>query len=150
MELRELLLGIMADLEISKNGSGHYSHADLGVLGAKLGKAAGRKKPYPPQYLVNVTNNNYGVGYNSKKLRAALEFIAAGIDGRNKLSVSHTESVVVYAEPENVKEGSIVYGSSRVCANPTCKVSFVPRIYNQAACSPDCSKELRKIKRKAK
>ena len=142
--LSQFLLAFLNDYFPGQNGQ--FSYSQLREIGRKLALLTKRKKPYTPQYLTNILNENYG-DYKSAVLTQAIMSMAVALDGRNPLSITHTKKVELFTQNGTVKPNSIILGKSKTCANPGCKISFVPRVPNANACSPDCAKQVRKLKR---
>lgn len=119
---------------------------DLQVLATKLSSYVG--KAWSWNYLTNIINNNYDHPI-SKPVLKALDLMEADIDGVPPI-VSDTVPVQTFAKPDTVKSGSVILTPSRICSNPTCKISFIPKVHNQTACGPRCARAVRRIKYRSK
>ena len=119
--------------------------ADKEVIAAKLSEVARRKKPWGRDIITAVKNG---------RLQAGREFTSAVMallrEKRGEpVPLTRGTPVQVLAVGD-IHPGSIVFGSSRVCANPACGVTFVTDIWNKRCCCPDCSKAARKARHAAR
>lgn len=71
-----------------------------------------------------------------QQFKTAIINLASMIDGA-PLFLIKGRTITVTALG-NITPGAIVYGDSRKCANISCVVHFVPRVWNQKYCSPSC------------
>jgi hypothetical protein len=114
---------------------------DLQTVSEKLSQAAGKSPPWGWRYLHNILNRKIEA---SEKMTRAIMILGAISDGVT-MTQAKGRPVQVLAVGE-IKSGSVVFGSSRICANPACALSFVSDIWNKGACSPECSKIARKLR----
>ncbi len=136
--MREIIRGLGFDpLEASPD--------DLQIVADKLSDVAGKTPAWGWRYMRNVLNRKIEA---SAAMTQAIMQLGAMQDGAPARLVKG-KAVQVYAINE-VKPGSLVFGSSRVCANPACAVTFVSDIWNKRCCSKECSRELRKAKNAAR
>lgn len=75
----------------------------------------------------------------SGKMSEAIRRMGEVIDGRTA-NLTGLVPISVLAR-EGVRPGSVVLGSSRVCANPGCGVMFVPDHPRRRYCSPECRRK---------
>ena len=119
--------------------------ADKEVIAAKLSEVARRKKPWGRDIITAVKNG---------RLQAGREFTSAVMallrEKRGEpVPLTRGTPVQVLAVGD-IHPGSIVFGSSRVCANPACGVTFVSDIWNKRCCCRDCSRTARKARHAAR
>jgi hypothetical protein len=93
------------------------------------------------RYLRNVMNGKMDP---SAKLTDAVMRLGAMIDS-TPVDVARSEQVTVMAVG-NVQPGSLILADSRRCANPGCKITFVPRVPWQRCHSSECTRIYRKVK----
>ena len=125
---------------------GHFpeviSVADLQVIADRLTEVAGKEKGWTWRYLRSVLS---GTVEPSAKLVDAMMRLGALVDGAPKESVMG-ERVTVLALGQ-VEAGAVVLASSKRCANPACKVVFVPVVPWQKCHSKSCAKAVRDVRR---
>lgn len=110
------------------------------MIAGKLGEIVGEAWGW--RYVHNVLRQTVQPG---RKFTAAILALGAQLDGAPALlTKARPMNLLVLGE---VKPGSVVLADSRDCANPRCKVSFIPRCNFQTHCSPDCTKQHTEIKR---
>jgi hypothetical protein len=114
---------------------------NLQIVADKLSKVAGKSPAWGWRYMRNVLNRKIEA---SGSLMDAIMRLGAMQDGAPARLVN-SKRVTVYVLNE-VTPGSLVFGSSKVCANPACGVMFVSDIWNKRCCSPECSKVARKAR----
>lgn len=114
---------------------------NLEKLAVRLSEIASKEPAWGWRYMWNVLT---GKIEPSKKLADAIYSLAT-IERSTQSVMQNARPVQVYVLNE-VTPGSLVFGSSRVCANPACAVTFISDIWNKRCCSRDCSKAARKAK----
>lgn len=113
------------------------------MIAQKLGGVAGEAWGW--RYVHNVLRQTV---QPSRKLTAAIMALGAQLDGTPVLlSQARPMNLLVIG---NVKPGSVVLADSRECANPRCKVSFIPKSHFQTHCTQACTKEHQEIKKSQK
>jgi hypothetical protein len=95
-----------------------------------------RFKAWTWRYIQSVSN---GKIKPSKDLIDAMQRLGAILDGMPPI-IGNASPITIYGDPSRIKAGSLVLGSSRQCANPGCKVWFIPithnQIYHVKSCRP--------------
>ena len=108
-------------------------------IAQELSQLAGKKQPWGWRYIQSV---HRGTVEPSHKMTWALQARVAALDDVPSI-LAAAVAVEVLAAPENKIGGSYVMSESRLCANPSCNIRFVPnhpsRIYCPV-CSPPTSK----------
>lgn len=94
------------------------------LLAGKLAGAIGRTEPWSWRYPQGVVK---GTIQPSKDFGRAVMALGAAIDG-TPAALADVVRVDTYAPPGRVQPGAVILGTSRVCANPGCKVVFVPNV----------------------
>ncbi len=113
---------------------------EKGLVAKKLGDAVGEDWSY--LYVHNVLKEKIPP---SKKMKAAIMMLGAQADGV-PLILSKAREMKLFVVG-NVQPGSVVLGDSRACANPRCRVSFVPKYIFQTHCCPACTVEHAQIRK---
>lgn len=146
-EYRELMTSILEELGYSQGyddqGRVIASMADLENFAGRLSKLVKKDPPWKYSYMRNVLNGKLEV---SELLGDALKKLAVSLDGHSPATVNLVP-VQVLAPEGMVKPDSIVLVESRPCANPYCGVNFIPKIWNQNTCCPQCAKAVEQIRR---
>ena len=104
------------------------------ILAEKLSTAIGRTEPWSWRYIHSVYKNQLDP---SQDLGRAIRALGAMLDGVPR-AIAYTESVTVLSTPDQVRSGSLIIGSSKLCANPSCRIYFVPNSPRRKYC-PACS-----------
>lgn len=118
-EARAQYLELVEYFKAMKNGSlvTFYTR-----LAGKLSAVVNRQEPWTWRYIQGVAK---GTIEPSLEFARAVQILAAEVDGM-PVAIARLEQVDVFAEPGAVQHGSIVAGSSRVCASPGCNRVFIP------------------------
>jgi hypothetical protein len=132
------------DVDIIQNNIGHLvsvfgesgTVAVYSDLARRLSSVARKFPAWSWRYVQSV---HKGSVEPSEKFARAVELLTAESDGLPAF-IAETEPIVVYARPGAVRANAVVIGESRACANPTCKIHFVPRVPWQKYC-PNCRKK---------
>lgn len=106
-------------------------------LAKRLSEIARKEKPWGWRYVQSVEHGTLGHA-PSRRFLQAVAVLAAESDGVPEF-VAETEAVMVYARAGAVHPNSILLAESKGCANPTCKIHFIPRVPWQKYC-PRCAK----------
>lgn len=104
------------------------------LMAMKLSTAIHHEPPWTWRYVQGVYKGSLDP---SREFGRAVEILGAMVDDVPQV-VADTEQVSVYAKPGTIKAGAIVMGESKMCANPSCKVFFVPNVPWRKLC-PICS-----------
>lgn len=136
--LRELLSGLGYDAQL-------ISVADLQSVADRLAELAGHSAGWGWRYLRNVLNGKIDA---SRKLSEAMLRLGAVIDETPE-DLARSTPVTVMALGQ-VRAGALVLADSRRCANPGCRVEFVPRTPRQRCHSKECAAVVRKLRRAQK
>jgi hypothetical protein len=114
---------------------------DLQAIADRLSVLASKEPGWGWRYLRNVLN---GKLEPSAKLAEAVMRLGATIDGTpDELVKSERVSIQAIG---HVRPGALVLADSRPCANPGCRVEFVPRVPWQKCHSQACSAAWRKMR----
>lgn len=117
-----------------------WSDAAKNEIAALLSQIAGKNPPWSGLYIHNFMTGGVQAG---RAFKASILGLAAIIDGMPvQLIKGRTVQVTALG---NIRPGAIVYGDSRKCANIACYINFVPRVWNQRYCSPECKKASHKL-----
>jgi hypothetical protein len=114
---------------------------DLQAIADRLSLLAKKEPGWGWRYLRNVIN---GKLEPSTKLAEAVKRLKATIDGTPDEFVK-SERVSIQAVG-HVAPGALVLADSKRCANPGCRVEFVPRVPWQKCHSTPCSIAWRKMR----
>ncbi len=106
-------------------------------LATRLSQIARKEKPWGWRYVQSADHGTLGHAPSVRFLRA-IEVLAAEADGLPAF-VADTEPVMVHARPGSIHPNAILLGESKLCANPTCTICFIPRVPWQKYC-PRCAK----------
>lgn len=109
------------------NGDGVVRYADLA---RRLSKIARKQPAWTWRYIESVAK---GTIQASVKLQQAIDLLAASLDGARP-EINGMQAVQVFAWPGTVKENAIILSPSRPCADPACRINFVPVVPNQKYC----------------
>lgn len=115
---------------------------DLQGIADRLSDLAKKEPGWGWRYLRNVLNRKIEP---SRKLRDAMMRLGAVIDSTPE-DLARSERVTVQAVGA-VRAGALVLADSRPCANPGCRIEFVPRTPNQVCHCAACAKIYRRLKR---
>jgi len=94
------------------------------VMAEKLSAAINRPTPWTWRYVQGV---EMGTIQPSKDFSRAVTALGMALDGA-PLEMTGTEEVRVFAFPGKVLPGSLILGSTRICARPGCGARFVPNV----------------------
>jgi hypothetical protein len=101
----------------------------------RLSEIARRDAPWGWRYVHNFMAGNIQAG---NEFKAAIVGLASLIDGAPiQLLTGRSVNVIALG---SIRPGALVYGDSRKCAFVSCPIHFIPRVWNQRYCSPDCKK----------
>lgn len=114
---------------------------DLQDVANRLSFIAKKTPPWGWKYLRNILS---GKLEGSPKLYSAIMRLGAVIDD-TPFDIARSVPVEVMAIGI-VKPGSLIFSDSRICANPGCNISFIPRVPNQICHSLECTKIYKKTK----
>jgi hypothetical protein len=114
---------------------------DLQGIADRLSMLASKEPGWGWRYLRNVIN---GKLEPSAKLAEAVMRLGATIDGTPD-DLVRSERVSIQAIG-HVRPGALVLADSKPCANPGCRVEFVPRVPWQKCHSAACSMAWRKMR----
>lgn len=117
------------------------STANLQGIADRLSTVAGRSTVWGWRYLRNVLNHKIDA---SRALIDAMQRLGAMLDGAPVEAVQG-ERVTILALG-HVDAGALILADSIRCANPACRVVFVPRTPNQRAHCKECARIARKLK----
>ena len=118
----------------------YFSGIDAGkvefwtILAEKLSAAVRKEPSWSWQYIRGVYKKQLAP---SKMLGQAIRTLGAMLDDVPQ-AIAFTETISVLAVPDQVPAGSLLIGASRLCANPTCRLYFVPNSPRRKYC-PACS-----------
>jgi len=103
-----------------------------------------RFKPWTWRYIQSVS---VGKIKPSKDLLDAMQRLGAMLDGMPTV-IMDARPIIIYGDPERIKAGSLILGSSRQCANPACKIWFIPVVPNQIYHHETCAKICRRNRKR--
>lgn len=106
---------------------------DLQDMANRLSKIVKHEPAWGWRYLRNVLNRKIGA---SRKLVDAMLRLGAMLDS-TPMELATSERVSIQAAG-HVRPGALVLADSRPCANPGCRIEFVPRTPNQQYHSTTC------------
>jgi hypothetical protein len=115
---------------------------DLQGVADRLSKLANKEPGWKWRYLRSVLNRQIEP---SKKLVDAMMRLGAVIDSTPE-DLAKSVRTMVQASGR-VRPGALVLADSKPCANPGCRIEFVPRTPNQVCHSAECAKIYRRLKR---
>jgi len=115
---------------------------DLQGIADKLSYLVNKEPAWGWRYLRNILNKKLDA---SQKLLDAIMRLGATID-ETPTDLVKSERVMIQAAG-HVRAGALVLADSRPCANPGCKIEFVPRTPRQACHSASCAKVVAKLRR---
>jgi len=145
-EYRQMMADLLQDLgyrsEQDSNGYIHASVEDLKAFALRLSTLAGKTPPWSWNYMRNVLNGKLNV---SQLLAESMQMLAVSLDGHSPVTLNKSP-VTVMAEEGTVAPNSIILTPSKVCKNPVCSVSFIPKHWNQDYCFPTCREVAKKIR----
>lgn len=99
-------------------------------MARRLSQIARKTPPWGWKYIESVL---HGTVQPSARLWRAAQLLAASLDGSDA-RISGMQAVQVYADPGTVAANAVVLAPSRHCADPSCRVQFVPVVPNQRYC----------------
>lgn len=145
-------VSFMADaksaLEDVIKASGHDPYLDgskmLTEMALRLSDVARKDPPWTYRYLRGVLSGNLQA---SPLLMDAIMRLGALIDGTHPDMARSTQTVVMALGV--VKPGALILADSRRCANPGCKIEFVPKVPWQACHSSECAKAWRRVRKES-
>lgn len=114
-------------------GESRPTRKRLSQLGARLANAAGRSKPWSGAHIYALLHGDRWPKYGIHPLLLESAVREAGIP------LTHGASLIT-VRGRNIAEGSVVLASSRLCASPGCRQSFVPVVPTQRYCSRACAR----------
>jgi hypothetical protein len=115
---------------------------ELKTFASKLSFLANISPAWGWRYIHNVL---VGKMPPSRKLEKAISRLIDTID-KTPEDIARSNQVMVMAIGD-VKPGSLVMTNSRECANPGCKINFIPRIHNQICHSLECTRIYKRLKK---
>ena len=136
-QIRDFLVGMAQTLQPTVGPGGKVAVYE--DLARRLSTLAHKDPPWGWRYIQGVEK---GTIEPSAKLTRAVVALGATLDGIPSVA-ANTQAVQVYAEMGRVKPGSIILAASKLCARPTCPVSFVPVVPLQKYCSRECAHKAR-------
>jgi hypothetical protein len=136
----EMLKDLMRYFDVEPNLA---TVAQKEMIAKKLADTAGEKWGW--RYVHNVLRGSVQPG---RKFTAAIMALGAQLDGIPVL-LSQARPMNLFVVG-NVKPGSVVLADSRDCANPRCRVSFIPKSHFQTHCNPACTVEHTIMKKAAR
>jgi hypothetical protein len=101
-------------------------------LAKRLSQIARKNKPWGWRYVQSVDHGTLGHPPSRRFIRAA-EVLAAEVDGLPAF-IAETEPITIHARPGSVHPNAILLSESKLCANPTCTIHFIPRVPWQKYC----------------
>lgn len=107
-------------------------------------KIIAETKEWSGRYLIQLYHQKFPAVPNA--VGRTLLIMAQYMD-ETPIAAAGTEQTTIMARPGTIKPGTVVLINSRKCANPTCPVHFIPRIWNQKYCVVQCGAAHRKSKR---
>lgn len=99
-------------------------------MARRLSRLARKNPAWGWKYIESVL---HGSVQPSRRLMRACEQLAASLDGSDGRIIG-MQAVQVYADPGSVAANALVLSPSRACAHPTCRINFIPVVYNQQYC----------------
>jgi hypothetical protein len=118
---------------------------DLQGVADRLSKLANKQPGWKWRYLRSVLNHQI---VPSKKLVDAMMRLGAVIDSTPEDLAKSVRTMVQAVG--RVRPGALVLADSKPCANPGCRMEFVPRTPNQICHSVECAKIYRRLMRHAR
>jgi len=114
------------------------------MLARKLSRVVRKEPAWTWRYAQGV---HAGSILPSKLFASAVNAMGAVLD-EVPAALIYTVEVRIFAPPGKVQPGSLVLGSSKVCARPGCRVMFVPRVpwqkYHETECCVMAQKDERR------
>lgn len=116
-----------------------------GEFAQRLSDVARKDPPWTYRYIDGVLK---GTMKASPALLDAIMRLGALIDGA-PVEVAKSTQVVVMAAG-TVAPGALILADSRRCANPGCRIEFVPRVPWQRCHSSECARVVRGLRKEGK
>ncbi len=135
--LRQLILDLGYSIEEKNDGHLTVSVATLDLIAAELSEHVGKEPAWKWRYLSGVLN---GKEQASGRLTQAIFEWGAVLDGRPAILANKVEARV-FAESGQLHPGAVILAASKRCANPKCRVAFVPVVPFQKYCRAQCREE---------
>jgi hypothetical protein len=139
--LRALINDLGYPVEEFADGHLRVATATLDLIAAELSEMVGKSPAWGWRYLQGVLNAKENA---SPRLTQAIYAWGAILDGRPAI-LTNTEEATVFAQPGRLHPGAVVLAASKRCANPKCRVAFVPVVPWQHYCQPDCRIKARSL-----
>lgn len=133
-ELSEVIRGLGHEPDL-------IPYKELEDIAVRLSALAHKDPAWSWRYLRNVLNGKLDA---SKPLLDAIMRLGALIDGTPEV-VAKSTAVSVMAIGK-VAPGALILGDSRRCANPGCRMEFVPRVPWQQCHSAECARVWRQVR----
>lgn len=130
-------------LALGQNPIG-ISTQDLQGVANRLSQLANHEPAWSWRYLRQVLNQKMEP---SGKLVDAMLRLGAVIDNTPE-DLARTQRVTVQVIGR-VRQGALVLADSKSCANPGCRIEFVPRTPNQVCHSAECAKIYQRLRQQA-
>jgi len=116
----------------------------LAQFGAILARSVGRAYPYSKTYIIRLRDGKDPI---PDKLAVGLVAIAQQQASTSRLvQPCHSARVI---SPYPLHDKTIVLGAERFCANPDCRVLFVPNHPARRYCSLACRRHAARLRRQA-
>ena len=137
LALRSLIADLGYPIEELDGGHLRVSTATLELIAKELSELVGKFPFWGWRYLSGVLNAKERASAN---LTQAIFAWGAILDGRPAILTNRQETTV-FAEPGQLHPGAVVLAASKRCANPKCRVAFVPVVPFQKFCRTQCREE---------